>query len=118
MKALTYGNLGTGGLSTAAFEQTLPDDHPIGRHIPGFGTHTVEHRAIDPAGNYGKTESYKATVLPGGSPACGTTVDRDAGDRHRHQRRDLPDGRDGQRRRDGVGRRHARGRRTPRSAAR
>ena len=74
MKALTYGNLGTGGLSTAGFEQTLPDDHPIGRHIPGFGTHTVEHRAIDPAGNYGKTESYKATVLPGSAPACGTTV--------------------------------------------
>ena len=68
VKALTYGNLGTGGLSTAGFEQELPDDHPIGRHIPGFGTHTVEHRAIDPAGNYGKTESYKATVLPGLRP--------------------------------------------------
>ena len=74
VKALTYGNLGTGGLSTAGFEQTLPDDHPIGRHIPGFGTHFVEHRAIDPAGNYGKVESYRATVLPGSSPACGTTV--------------------------------------------
>ncbi len=74
VKALTYGNLGTGGLSTAGFEQTLPDDHPIGRHIPGFGTHFVEHRAIDPAGNYGKVESYRATVLPGSSPACGTTL--------------------------------------------
>ncbi|MBE2315640.1 peptidase M64 [Solirubrobacter sp. CPCC 204708] len=74
VKALTYGNLGTGGLSTAGFEQTLPDDHPIGGHIPGFGTHTVEHRAIDPAGNYGKVESYKATVLPGSALACGTTL--------------------------------------------
>lgn len=43
------------------------------KFIPGFGTHTVEHRAIDPAGNYSTPESYKATVLPGGSPACSTT---------------------------------------------
>jgi hypothetical protein len=74
IKALTYGNLGTGGLSTAGFLQTLPDDHPNGRHIPGFGTHLVEHRAIDPAGNYGKTDSYRATVLPGAELTCGTTV--------------------------------------------
>ena len=118
VKALTYGNLGTGGLSTAGFEQTLPDDHPIGRHIPGFGTHTVEHRAIDPAGNYGKTESYKATVLPGSAPACGTTVTGDAGQRDRHERRHVPHGRDRQRRRDGAARRHARRSRTARSAAR
>ncbi|HEY6892433.1 MAG TPA: hypothetical protein VI300_31800, partial [Solirubrobacter sp.] len=45
-----------------------------GGFIPGFGTHTVEHRAIDPAGNYSTPESYKATVLPGGSPTCTTTV--------------------------------------------
>ena len=74
MKALTYGNLGTGGLSRATFEQTLPDDHPSGRFIPGFGTHFVEHRAIDPAGNYGMPGSYRATVLPGASPACTTTL--------------------------------------------
>ena len=74
VKALTYGNLGTGGLSRATFEQTLPDDHPSGRFIPGFGTHFVEHRAIDPAGNYSTPESYKATVLPGGSPTCTTTL--------------------------------------------
>jgi hypothetical protein len=74
VKALTYGNLGTGGLSRATFEQTLPDDHPSGGFIPGFGTHLVEHRAIDPAGNYSDPESYRATVLPGGSPACTTTV--------------------------------------------
>src|SRR5262245_30284250 len=74
VKALTYGNLGTGGLSRAPFEQTLPDDHPSGGFIPGFGTHVVEHRAIDPAGNYSDAESYRATVLPGGSPACTTTL--------------------------------------------
>ena len=74
VKALTYGNLGTGGLSRATFEQTLPDDHPSGRFIPGFGTHFVEHRAIDPAGNYSVPEAYEATVLPGGSPTCTTTL--------------------------------------------
>jgi hypothetical protein len=74
VKALTYGNLGTGGLSRATFEQTLPDDHPSGGFIPGFGTHFVEHRAIDPAGNYGDAESYRTTVLPGESPECTTTL--------------------------------------------
>jgi hypothetical protein len=74
VKALTYGNLGTGGLSRATFEQTLPDDHPSGRFVPGFGTHLVEHRAIDPAGNIGPAASYRATVLPGSSPACTTTL--------------------------------------------
>ncbi|GLY99009.1 M64 family metallopeptidase [Actinoplanes sp. NBRC 103695] len=74
VKALTYGNLGTGGLSRAAFEQTLPDDHPAGGFVPGFGTHTVEHRAIDPAGNIGPAGSYRATVLPGAAPACTTTL--------------------------------------------
>ncbi|GIH05458.1 peptidase [Rhizocola hellebori] len=74
VKALTYGNLGTGGLSRATFEQTLPDDHPSGGFIPGFGTHLVEHRAIDPSGNIGPADSYRATVLPGASPACTTTL--------------------------------------------
>jgi hypothetical protein len=74
VKALTYGNLGTGGLSRATFEQTLPDNHPSGGFIPGFGTHLVEHRAIDPAGNYSTPESYRATVLPGDSPACTSTL--------------------------------------------
>lgn len=74
VKALTYGNLGTGGLSRATFEQALPDDHPSGGFVPGFGTHTVEHRAIDPAGNIGPAASYQATVLPGSSPACTTTL--------------------------------------------
>ena len=68
VKALTYGNLGTGGLSKAAFEQTFPDFEP------GYGTHKVEHRAIDASGNIGDPEEFKATVLPGESPACTTTL--------------------------------------------
>ncbi|MFI9530362.1 M64 family metallopeptidase [Micromonospora rosaria] len=74
VKALTYGNLGTGGLSKAAFEQHLPDDHPSGGFVPGFGTHLVEHRAIDAAGNVGTPSAYRATVLPGSSPDCTRTL--------------------------------------------
>ncbi|GIJ45041.1 peptidase [Virgisporangium aliadipatigenens] len=64
IKSLVYGNLGSGGLSKAVFEPTEP----------GYGTHTVEHRAIDAAGNIGAAGSFTATVLPGSSPACTTTV--------------------------------------------
>jgi cytoskeletal protein CcmA (bactofilin family) len=74
IKALTYGNLGTGGLSKAAFEQDYGPDDPNGPFVPGFGTHTVEHRAVDPAGNIGKAGEYEATVLPGASPECTTTI--------------------------------------------
>jgi hypothetical protein len=73
VKALTYGNLGTGGLSKATFEQYF-DGHPSGTFEPGYGTHLVEHRAIDAAGNIGEADSYKATVLPGGSPNCTNVV--------------------------------------------
>jgi hypothetical protein len=69
VKALTYGNLGTGGLSKATFEQS----EEFG-FVPGFGTHSVEHRAIDAAGNVGDAEEFRATVLPGGSPDCTTTI--------------------------------------------
>jgi hypothetical protein len=74
VKALTYGNLGTGGLSKATFEQSFTDAHPSGGFEPGYGTHRVEHRAIDAAGNIGDADHFKATVLPGGSPACTTTL--------------------------------------------
>lgn len=73
VKALTYGNLGTGGLSKATFEQYF-DGHPSGTFEPGYGTHFVEHRAIDPAGNVSEPEAYRATVLPGESPECTTTL--------------------------------------------
>ena len=74
VKALTYGNLGTGGLSKATFEQSFTDAHPSGGFEPGYGTHAVEHRAIDAAGNIGDAASFRATVLPGGSPACTDVV--------------------------------------------
>ena len=74
VKALTYGNLGTGGLSKATFEQSFTDAHPSGGFEPGYGTHRVEHRAIDAAGNIGDADHFKTTVLPGGSPACTTTL--------------------------------------------
>jgi IgA Peptidase M64 len=64
IKSLVYGNLGSGGLSKAVFESTEP----------GYGTHTVEHRAIDAAGNVGAPAEFRATVLPGASPTCTRTV--------------------------------------------
>jgi hypothetical protein len=74
VKALTYGNLGTGGLSKATFEQSFTDAHPSGGFEPGYATHFVEHRAIDAAGNIGDADAFRATVLPGGSPACTETI--------------------------------------------
>ena len=68
VKALVYGNLGSGGMSKAAFEQSYPDFEP------GYGTHTVEHRAIDASGNIGDADEFRATVLPGGSPECTETL--------------------------------------------
>ena len=118
VKALTYGNLGTGGLSRATFEQTLPDDHPSGGFIPGFGTHFVEHRAIDPAGNYSVPESYKATVLPGGSPTCTTTLTGSQTSVTVASGVTCLDERDGERQRDGRRRRLARRQERARSAAR
>ena len=74
IKALTYGNLGTGGLSRATFEQSFDETHPSGEFEPGYGTHTVEHRAIDAAGNVSDPGEFRATVLPKSSPACTTTI--------------------------------------------
>jgi hypothetical protein len=74
IKALTYGNLGTGGLSKASFEQFFDETHPSGEFEPGYGTHTVEHRAIDAAGNVSVPGEFRATVLPKSSPACTTTI--------------------------------------------
>ena len=76
VKALTYGNLGSGGLSKATFEQFF-DGHPSGTFEPGYGTHFVEHRATDPAGNISEPEAYRATVLPGEEQECTTTVSSD-----------------------------------------
>lgn len=73
-KALTYGNLGTGGLSKVTFEQSYKEGDPGGPFVPGFGTHMVEHRAIDAVGNIGASDMFKATVLPGELPVCTTTL--------------------------------------------
>lgn len=74
VKSLVYGSLGSGGMSKAAFEQTYDEDDPGGPFVPGFGTHTVEHRAIDPAGNIGDADSFDATVIPGAELECDRTV--------------------------------------------
>ena len=68
IKNLTYGSLGTGGMSKAPFEQSYPD------FKPGYGTHTVEHHALDAAGNIGPAGEYKATVLPGALASCQNTI--------------------------------------------
>ena len=75
VKALTYGNLGTGGLSRATFEQTLPDDHPSGGFVPGL-RHAPRRAPGHRPGRQrtARPESYRATVLPGASPACTTTL--------------------------------------------
>lgn len=75
IKALNYGSLGSpGGVMRAAFEQHYGPDDPGGPFVPGFGTHTVEHRAVDAAGNIGEADEFQATVLPGDSPECTDTV--------------------------------------------
>ena len=91
VKALTYGNLGTGGISKAGFEQALPDDHPGGGFIPGFGTHSVEHRAIDPAGNYSIPESYTRHGAPGRRADLRHHGHRRAGVGQRHHRHHVRD---------------------------
>ncbi len=68
IRGLTYGNLGTGGHAKVPWEQLYLDHEIFGTFWPGFGSHTIEHRAIDPAGNIGEPEMFKVTVLPGKSP--------------------------------------------------
>lgn len=74
---LTYGNLGAGGIAKATFEQSYTEDDPGGKFIPGFGTHKIEHRAIDAAGNIGDASEFTATVLPGELLACTQTQTND-----------------------------------------
>ena len=56
-------------MSKAPFEQHYPS------FVPGYKTHTVEHHAIDAAGNIGPASEFKATVLPGAKPACTRDAD-------------------------------------------
>jgi hypothetical protein len=52
---LIYGNLGSGGMSLSPFQQ----------RTPGYGTHRIEYRAIDAAGNYGPVKAFTVTVHKG-----------------------------------------------------
>jgi hypothetical protein len=59
--SLVYGKLGVPRLS--------PWDN-----VPtSYGTHTIEYRSIDPAGNTGKASSFDVTLLPE-PPACTRTI--------------------------------------------
>lgn len=64
IREIDYGALSPEGMVLAPFEE----------REPGYGTHTVEHRAIDTAGNIGDPDEFRATVLPGESPECDETV--------------------------------------------
>ena len=60
-------------MSKAPFEQNYPN------FVPGYKTHTVEHHAIDAAGNIGPASEFKATVLPGARAGVHDDADRRAG---------------------------------------
>jgi hypothetical protein len=54
IKELIYGSLGLEGLSPQPWE---PRD-------PGWGTHAIDYRAIDAAGNIGTSRGFRVTVMP------------------------------------------------------
>ena len=62
IKELVYGSLGAEGLSPQPWEA----------RAPGWGTHRIEYRAIDAAGNIGEARAFLVTVLP--SPGCTRTL--------------------------------------------
>lgn len=62
IKELVYGSLSAEGLSPQPWEA----------REPGWGTHRVEYRAIDAAGNIGPASEFHVTVMP--TPACDRTV--------------------------------------------
>lgn len=62
IKDLVYGSLGAEGLSPQPWEP----------REPGWGTHRVEYRGIDAAGNIGAARAFRVTFMP--SPVCATTV--------------------------------------------
>lgn len=58
---LIYGNLGTGGISVS----------PFAERTPGYGTHSIEYRSIDAAGNIAPAQRLTVTVVPDDEPAPG-----------------------------------------------
>jgi hypothetical protein len=62
IKELVYGSLSSEGLSPQPWEP----------REPGWGTHRIEYRGIDAAGNIGTAKAYRVTFMP--SPQCTTTI--------------------------------------------
>ena len=54
IKELVYGSLSSEGLSPQPWEERKP----------GYGTHRIEYRAIDAAGNIGPAKAFMVTVEP------------------------------------------------------
>jgi len=54
IKELVYGSLSSEGLSPQPWEERKP----------GYGTHRIEYRAIDAAGNIGPAKAFVVTVQP------------------------------------------------------
>jgi hypothetical protein len=62
IKELVYGSLASEGLSPQPWEP----------REPGWGTHRIEYRAIDAAGNIGTAKAFKVTLES--APACTATI--------------------------------------------
>ena len=62
IKELVYGSLSSEGLSPQPWEP----------REPGWGTHRIEYRGIDAAGNIGAAKAFRVTFMP--SPACTATI--------------------------------------------
>jgi TonB family protein len=62
IKELVYGSLSAEGLSPQPWEA----------REPGWGTHRIEYRAIDAAGNIGDAKAFRVTIEA--MPACTSTV--------------------------------------------
>jgi hypothetical protein len=62
IKELVYGSLSSEGLSPQPWEA----------RVPGWGTHKVEYRGRDAAGNVGGSKQFRVTVLP--DVACTSVI--------------------------------------------
>ena len=62
IKELIYGSLGSEGLSPQPWEA----------REPGWGTHLIEYRGLDAAGNISPGKAFRVTVMP--SPVCTNTI--------------------------------------------
>jgi hypothetical protein len=62
IKELVYGSLSIEGLSPQPWEA----------REPGWGTHVIEYRAIDAAGNVSDAQAFHVTLMP--TPLCTATV--------------------------------------------